>query len=582
MTEEVPSGYVVDRGAGSSGPPSAAKSYQNLLLRLQEGVPVSEEDSSLVDQALGVWARPGFETLISRPRLRFEPFGYQLQAAERALRYMRGRAILADEVGLGKTIEAALVLSELRLRGLAEKSLILAPTGLLEQWQEELDRKFALPSLLLKGGTWEPEFWSGENPVVVASLAAARRSPLRETLTAGAWDLVIVDEAHHLKNPRSAAATLVRELRTRYLLLLTATPVENRLEDLFQLVSLIRPGHLGSPQEFHKRHRSLHGVEPVSNLMALQARVREVMIRHRRSELAMMLPRRLAESFRVAPGAAEAELYRLTSEQVRAWGRAALPAERLALRGVQRMAGSSPQALATALETVGWKELATKAAAVTMTEKARALGGLLSRHLAAGEKVIVFTAFRQTLDFLSNLAAQQGLPHAVYHGSLSRQQKEAAIRDFEAELPVLFSSDAGGEGRNLQFCHVMVNYDLPWNPMRIEQRLGRIHRIGQEHVVQLYNLVSMGTIEERILHVLEARINLFELVVGELDMILGRIDDEFDFEHSVFMAHIESAHDDEFARRLEVLGDDLARAREGYLESRAQTDALVGEATEAR
>jgi len=571
-----------DTGAGLSALPSIAKSYQALLLRLQEGLPVSDQDSSLVDQALGVWARPGFETLISRPRVRFEPFGYQLQAAERALRYMRGRAILADEVGLGKTIEAALVLSELRLRGLAEKSLILAPTGLLEQWQEELDRKFALPSLLLKGGAWEPEFWSGENPVVVASLAAARRSPLRETLTAGAWDLVIVDEAHHLKNPRSAAATFVRELRTRYLLLLTATPVENRLEDLFQLVSVIRPGHLGSPQEFRKHHSSLRGVEPVRNLAALQARVREVMIRHRRSEVALMLPRRLAESFRVAPRAEEAELYRLTSEQVRARGQTASPAERLALHGVQRMAGSSLQALAKGLETLGWSDLATRAAAVPMTEKARALGGLLSRHLARGEKVIVFTAFRQTLDFLSKLATEQGLPHVVYHGSLSRQQKEAAIRDFETELPLLFSSDAGGEGRNLQFCHVMVNYDLPWNPMRIEQRLGRIHRIGQEHDVQLYNLVSTGTIEERILRVLETRINLFELVVGELDMILGRIDDEFDFEHSVFMAHIESAHDDEFARRLEVLGDDLARAREGYLESRARTDALVGEETQAR
>src|SRR6266496_5980541 len=122
--------------------------YRSLLRCLEQGRPVDDVTSRLVDQALGVWARPGFETFVSLPRLRFEPFGYQLQAAGTVLRAMRGRAILADEVGLGKTIEAALVASELRLRGLAAQTLILVPVGLVEQWQEELDRKFGLPSVL--------------------------------------------------------------------------------------------------------------------------------------------------------------------------------------------------------------------------------------------------------------------------------------------------------------------------------------------------------------------------------------------------------------------------------------------------
>src|SRR5207247_8108269 len=113
----------------------------------------------------------------------------------------------------------------------------------------------------------------------------------------------------------------------------------------------------------------------------------------------------------------------------------------------------------------------------------------------------------------------------------------------------------------------MVNFDLPWNPMQIEQRLGRLHRVGQEHDVTLTNLVARGTIEQRILHVLEAKINLFELVVGELDMILGRVDDEFDFESSVFAAFTESVDDEEFARRLDDLGSQLASARSRYLES---------------
>jgi len=119
--------------------------YRGLLRCLEQGRVVEDATSVLVDQAVGVWARPGFETLVSLPRLRFEPFGYQLQAAGTALRAMRGRAILADEAGLGKTIEAGLVTSELRLRGLAARTLILVPVGLVEQWQQELDRKFGLP-----------------------------------------------------------------------------------------------------------------------------------------------------------------------------------------------------------------------------------------------------------------------------------------------------------------------------------------------------------------------------------------------------------------------------------------------------
>jgi hypothetical protein len=142
---------------------------------------------------------------------------------------------------------------------------------------------------------------------------------------------------------------------------------------------------------------------------------------------------------------------------------------------------------------------------------------------------------------------------------------------------VLLSTEAAGEGRNLQFCHVMVNFDLPWNPMQIEQQLGRIHRIGQQHDVQLTNLVSRGTLEEHLIEVLQAKINLFELVVGELDMILGRVDDEFDFESSVFDAFVAAGDDEQFEQMLEAIGDQLAGARKEYLDSRASVDALVGE-----
>ena len=168
---------------------------------------------------------------------------------------MQGRAILADEVGLGKTIEAGLVASELRLRGLAARMLVLAPAGLVEQWREELERKFGLPSVVAAAGTWAEPAGDGPHPVVVASLAAARREPLRSVLTGD-----VVGPADRRRGAPAARTRAAPRRRSparcapATLLLLTATPVENRLADLFQLVSLVRPGSLGSAAEFRGRH----------------------------------------------------------------------------------------------------------------------------------------------------------------------------------------------------------------------------------------------------------------------------------------------------------------------------------------
>ena len=159
------------------GLPPGVDDYQALLRCPEQGRTVDDATSMLVEQAVGVWARPESETLVSLPRLRFEPFRYQLQAAGTALRAMRGRAILADEVGLGKTIEAGLVTSELRLRGLTARTLILVPVGLVEQWQKELDRKFGLPRCWLRTAL-QHETGLAEQPLLIASLSTARRAPL--------------------------------------------------------------------------------------------------------------------------------------------------------------------------------------------------------------------------------------------------------------------------------------------------------------------------------------------------------------------------------------------------------------------
>jgi len=557
--------------------------YAPLLAGLRATAPVDRQVSLLVDEAVAVWSRPGFDTFLSLASLRFAPFDYQLQAARSALRRMRGRAILADEVGLGKTIEAGLILAELRLRGLADRALVITPAGLVTQWQEELERKFGMPTVLAgrdpDAQCREAGAAGANRPVALASLAAARRDPLKSTLTGDPWDLIIVDEAHRVRAPRSASGKLIRELRSRHLLLLTATPVENRLQDLYEMVSLVAPGLLGTAAQFRAAHGAGSAAPDTElrNIAALRKRTAEVMIRHRRSEVSVLLPQRLAETLRVEPSGAEREWYSDLTARVRAEGRTAASARRLTMRSVAKLAGSSPAAAAPTLAKIGWDDLAARARSLTAPAKTAVLIDQLRKHAASQDKVLVFTAFRQTLDQIAGRVAAAGIPAAIYHGSLPRADKERAIAAFCDEAPVMLSTESAGEGRNLQFCHVMVNMDLPWNPMQIEQRLGRLHRVGQDRDVLLTNLVASGTIEEQVLRVLEAKINLFELVVGELDMILGRVDDDFDFETTVFDAFVASGDEAEFGERMAAIGDDLARARTDYLASRASIDNLVGE-----
>ena len=301
------------------------------------------------------------------------------------------------------------------------------------------------------------------------------------------------------------------------------------------------------------------------------------MVRHRRSEVALRLPQRLAETVLVPPDSRRAGPLR--------GDRRAGPGPR---EGRDAGAGHGPAfgdppgrlqpaAAAPTLAKLGWADLAARAEAITDPAKVRLLVRKLGEHTAKGEKVLVFTAFRQTLDTVAESVRAAGIDAAVYDGGLSRAEKERVIGAFRDDVPVLLSTESAGEGRNLQFCHVMINFDLPWNPMQIEQRLGRLHRVGQTHDVLLTNLVSKGSIEERILHVLEAKINMFELVVGELDMILGRIDDDFDFERAVFDAFATADDDGAFARRMDEIGADLVAARDTYLRSRLGMDALVGD-----
>jgi SNF2 family DNA or RNA helicase len=519
-----------------------------------------------------------FTELLSMARLvGVERHGYQIETVHRVLRTLRGRALLSDEVGLGKTIEALMVLLEYRVRGMANRVLVLAPPALVPQWVGELAAKAGIAAR-----TTEREgeaVWRGDG-VVVASLATARTQRHAGAVQAEAWDLVIVDEAHRVKRRGSSSWKLVDGLRSRFLLLLTATPIETELEELYQLVTLLKPGQFATPAAFRRRFVDPASPTSPKNREALRELLGEVMVRNTRASCGLRLPPRYVSTVVVEPDEAERALYAAAMAAVRA---AAEPGVRRTAGLLLLEAGSSPAAVRGTLDKVGGEPgfaAVAGAARIDDTRKGRALVDIVRTGGAA--QVLVFTRYRATARWLVELLARERMSHAAVHGDLTGADKQAALAAFRAgEVQVLVSTDVGSEGHNLQHCHRLVNFDLPWNPMVIEQRIGRLHRFGQTSEVEVFNLCARGSMEERILGVLHDRVRLFELVVGEMDMVIGNLGDETDLEERLLSLCAEAPSETALDEGLSAIGDELLRARGRYDEVRELDHALFGEEFEA-
>jgi SNF2 family DNA or RNA helicase len=425
---------------------------------------------------------------------------------------------------------------------------------------------------------------------VIASLATARLSGNREIIEQIPYDLVIVDEAHHLKNRNSVSWRFVNALQKKYILFLTATPVQNKLDELYNLITVLKPGQLKTEREFRQQFVVRGDPRSPKNRGMLRELLADVMVRNTRAQVNIQLPRRRATTLRVQLTEEEQTFYVEVSNFVRAAladGTVKRGLQRLTLMTLQREIGSSPLSAAPTLEKMAkWpslsperrkqaKDLAKQAERVPEQAKAETLLKLLKE--SGEEKVIVFTHFLPTLHHLADRLAEAGVDRVVYHGGLSLAEKNQAINDFAGSARVLLSTEAAGEGRNLQFCWRMVNYDLPWNPMRIEQRIGRIHRIGQTHEVTIFNLAAQGTVEDYILQLLDSKINMFELVVGEMDMILGNLEEEREFEDWVFEVWATAQSQEEVEAGMEALGEALSKARSAYEETQQYDEALFGE-----
>ncbi len=442
-------------------------SGQDDLLQVIGQQHVSEP--ALLDLMLSAYKlsfRTSYDQLICLPTLHeVESLWYQEETARKVMKTLRGRAVLADEVGLGKTIEASLVLKEYILRGLVRTALVLVPSSLVDQWQKELKVKFGLEFVSSNDAMFRQSpdtFW--QQPFLLVSLQTARMKRYWGTVTSRTYDMVIVDEAHHLKNRVTQNWKLVNALQETFLLLLTATPVQNKLEELYNLVTLLKPGHLSTRKAFMAEFVARGNPTDPRNREKLRELLKEVMVRNTRSVAHLRLPPRFASTIQVEPTQEEADFYRQMSDFVAAQaGKNGRGGGKMALRRLLEAAGSSHVAALRMLENMsgrpaGKAALLRSGKQIDTSSKAKRVLDLLK---STRDQAIVFVNYRHSLDYLLHLFQTQHIPHVVYRGGMTPAQKQEAMNRFQRGVQVLLATDTGGEGHNLQFCHTMINYDLP-------------------------------------------------------------------------------------------------------------------------
>jgi SNF2 family DNA or RNA helicase len=314
------------------------------------------------------------------------------------------------------------------------------------------------------------------------------------------------------------------------------------------------------------------------NTRQLSALLSDVMIRTTRSSTSLKFPRRDVMIQRFDLSVEERKLYDGVSSFVHDIVVDSEPEEysrwHFLLLVLQKEMGSSHYAAQKTLErsvrafrrgaqTRRLHRLVEMAQAVRTSRKFEGLLSLINGE-EKDEKVLIFTQFRRTLEYLERGLIEAGENPAIFHGSLSPTEKDAAVVSFQKTRRILISTEAGGEGRNLQFCRTVVNYDLPWNPMRIEQRIGRVHRLGQTRDIRIHNFTARDTVEDYVLAILHRKINMFELVIGEMDMILGQWSERESFEQRVFQIWASHRNKRDLEEAFGKFGEDLALARKRY------------------
>ncbi len=512
---------------------------------------------------------------MSKASATLTPFPHQIEAAQQVLTEMHGKAILADEVGLGKTIEAGLILKEYMIRGLVKKALILVPASLVIQWTKELNQKFGIAAMAQK-----KEYMWKQYDILVASIDTAKRPPHCDHVLEQEYDMIIIDEAHKLKNHKSKNYEFITQLKKKYCLLLTATPVQNELSELFNLVSLLRPGILGDPAEFNQNF--VQGKRESKNSEQLQALLKKVMIRNMRKDGGVHFTKRHVHNIHLELSTEERRLYDSVTQFVRnQYQEHQGVSSAFSTITLQREICSSREATFLTLYQMYQKteegspirkeiwELMSLIKEINNHSKAKKMVELIQE---VDDKVIVFTEYRATQDYLQRFLYEHGISSVPFRGGFKRSKKDWMTELFQQRAQVLIATEAGGEGINLQFCNRIINYDLPWNPMRVEQRIGRVHRLGQKRDVHIYNLTTKGTIEEYILYLLYEKINLFEMVIGELDQIIDKMKLKTSIEDNLTEIFLASESTKEIEIKLDNFTQYIQSMKEAYVNETNQIE----------
>ncbi len=565
--------------------------HEDDMLRMMEKPKVDDIDSYILRLRYHhLTLLREYDDLLCLNHLRnVENYWYQIETVKKVLKQFRGRVLLSDEVGLGKTIEACMLIKEYFLRGMIKKVLILTPTSLVSQWKEELMDKFGLDfaatddPLFRKSGD---DFWSMER--VIASINIAKSKGNFDRLTNIDYDLVVVDEAHHLKNRKTLNWKLVNSLKKRFIFLLSATPVQNNLIELYNIITLLKPGQFKTESHFKKEYIKRGNSRVPLNKDKLRGLLRDVMIRNTRSLVDIRLPKRFATTINIEPSDHEMRIYNSVSNFIRRCYNNGAGIDKFTLKILQQEAGSCHLTLRDSLKRLLDKRKADikrevmaemikiidLVEQVDNTEKGKRLIKLIK--MKDGKKII-FTNYIKTQDYISSILNHQGIQFSLFNGSMTNSEKVKSINRFREDVDILLSTESGGEGQNIQFCNTMINYDLPWNPMRIEQRIGRIHRIGQTRDVFIFNLAMENSVEDYILKILDSKINMFELVIGEIDSILGNFDSESDFSDIVMDIWTRSEGLSELDKGFDILGEKMIDAKKEYIETCKLDHALFSE-----
>jgi ATP-dependent helicase HepA len=493
---------------------------------------------------------------------------HQVGVVQRVLTSHRPRFVLADEVGLGKTIEAGMIFSALRLSGLARRVLVVAPSHLTVQWLVELFHKFNHLFTLMDAERYEKSLeavpdqspWARFDFVVTSLELLSRNEKMAKEAGSveARWDLVIIDEAHHLKGQKAFAAAKALAKNTWGLLLLTATPMQLDPEEYHALLSLIDEQAAPTVKDFVDRMKRqdalssavralldgkktrealkeladkfpnddvLKGERPsevVLEHLAETYSLSDKLVRNRRAEVGGFSSRKL-HRHPVKQDKGEKEARETAIEALAKHG----GVKGAALSGLLRRLESSPAAFLSATETV--KALAdTKVSLPTRDGKYQAFLSVLQDIWAKEKtaKVLVFTESRDTLEAVQARLREDGTEALAYHGDLplvERDRQVARFRDPDGPR-VLLCTEVGGEGRNFQFSHHLVNYDLPWSPAVMEQRIGRLDRIGQTRPVEIHVFDVPGTLSADVLELLDSAVGVFGETVGGLDAVLEEVE----------------------------------------------------------